>query len=79
MARIAGVNIPTNKQVQISLTYIHGIGRTSAVNICEAAGVEPTTRVNELSDADAAKIREIIDGEYTKEEKPEIDQRRIEP
>ncbi|WP_316015391.1 30S ribosomal protein S13 [Roseobacter sp. HKCCA0434] len=67
MARIAGVNIPTNKQVQIALTYIHGIGRSAAVEICEATGVEPTSRVNELSDADALKLREHIDANYTVE------------
>ena len=67
MARIAGVNIPTNKQVQIALTYIHGIGRTSAVEICKAVGIEPTTRVNELSDADALTLREHIDANYTVE------------
>ncbi|QPH52500.1 30S ribosomal protein S13 [Pontivivens ytuae] len=67
MARIAGVNIPTNKQVQIALTYIHGIGRSSARDICAATGIEPTTRVNELSDADALKIREHIDANMTVE------------
>ncbi|MGB0499296.1 MAG: 30S ribosomal protein S13 [Rubricella sp.] len=61
MARIAGVNIPTGKQVQIALTYIHGIGRTTATEICAATGVEPTTRVNDLSDADVLRIREHID------------------
>ncbi len=60
MARIAGVNIPTNKQVQIALTYIHGIGNSVAKEICEAIGVEPTRRVNELSDAEVLKMREHI-------------------
>ena len=64
MARIAGVNIPTGKNVGIALTYIHGIGRTSAANICEATGISATTRVNELSDADVLKIREHIDANY---------------
>ena len=64
MARIAGVNIPTHKQVQIALSYIHGIGRDSAVKICEATGIEGTRRVNELSDADVLKIREHIDGNF---------------
>ena len=67
MARIAGVNIPTNKQVQIALTYIHGIGRASAVEICTGTGIESTTRVNELSDADVLKIREHIDANLTVE------------
>ena len=61
MARIAGVNIPTHKQVQIALSYIHGIGRDTAVNICEATDIEGTRRVNELSDADVLKLREYID------------------
>ncbi len=64
MARIAGVNIPTHKQVQIALSYIHGIGRDSAVKICEATGIEGTRRVNELSDAEVLKIREHIDGNF---------------
>jgi len=61
LARIAGVNIPTHKQVQIALSYIHGIGRDTAVKICEATGIEGTRRVNELSDADVLKLREYID------------------
>ncbi len=64
MARIAGVNIPTHKQVQIALSYIHGIGRDSAVKICEATDIEGTRRVNELSDAEVLKIREHIDGNF---------------
>jgi small subunit ribosomal protein S13 len=61
LARIAGVNIPTNKQVQIALTYIHGIGRTTSTGILEATGIDPTRRVNELSDAEVLQIREHID------------------
>ena len=61
MARIAGVNIPTNKRVHIALTYIHGIGDTSAKGICEATGIDMTRRVNELSDAEVLSIREHID------------------
>lgn len=64
MARIAGVNIPTNKQVGISLTYIFGIGRTKALEILTTAGVPANRRVNEMSDADVAKVREIIDRDY---------------
>ncbi len=67
MARIAGVNIPTHKPVAIALTYITGIGRTSANNICEATGVDPTKRVNELLDNEVLKIREEIDSNYTVE------------
>ena len=61
MARIAGVNIPTHKQVQIALSYIHGIGRDTAVTICTETGIEGTRRVNELSDAEVLKVREYID------------------
>ncbi len=64
MARIAGVNIPTHKPVAIALTYITGIGRTSANNICEATGIDPTKRVNELLDNEVLKIREEIDSNY---------------
>ncbi|PPR28127.1 MAG: 30S ribosomal protein S13 [Alphaproteobacteria bacterium MarineAlpha10_Bin1] len=64
MARISGVNIPTNKQVGISLTYIFGIGRTRALKILEKAEVPADRRVMEMSDADVAKVREIIDRDY---------------
>ena len=64
MARIAGVNIPTHKQIGIALTYIHGIGRTSALKICEATSIENTKRVNELSDQDVLSIREHIDANF---------------
>ncbi len=64
MARIAGVNIPTNKRVEIALRYIHGIGPAMAREIIEKVGVEPSRRVNELSDAEVIKIRETIDADY---------------
>ena len=64
MARIAGVNIPTNKRVVISLTYIHGIGSTHAKQICEKVKIPGERRVNELSDAEVLKIREVIDQDY---------------
>lgn len=67
MARIAGVNIPTAKRVPIALTYITGIGTTSAEEICVAVGIEMTRRVNELSDTEVVKIREHIDANYTVE------------
>ena len=67
MARIAGVNIPTGKRTPIALTYIHGIGPSSAAQICEAVGVNPAQRVNELSDAEIMAIREYIDANYTVE------------
>ncbi|HCI07960.1 MAG: 30S ribosomal protein S13 [Ascidiaceihabitans sp.] len=67
MARIAGVNIPTAKRVPIALTYITGIGTTSAQAICEAVGIDATRRVNELSDDEVLKVREHIDANYTVE------------
>ncbi len=67
MARIAGVVIPTEKQVHIALTYIYGIGPKHASSILAAAKIEPTTRVKDLTEAEENKIREIIDSEYTVE------------
>jgi len=61
LARIAGVNIPTGKPVAIALTYIHGIGRTTARAICEQVGVPGDRRVNELTDDEVSRIRETID------------------
>ncbi|HEU0133458.1 MAG TPA: 30S ribosomal protein S13 [Allosphingosinicella sp.] len=64
MARIAGVNIPTNKRVVIALTYIHGSGRTKAVQIAEKLGISPERRVQDLSDQEVLQIRETIDAEH---------------
>ncbi len=64
MARIAGVNIPTNKRVQIALTYIHGIGTTKAKEICKTVGLADEMRVNALSDSEVVRIREVIDAEH---------------
>lgn len=64
MARIAGVNIPTAKRIEIALTYIHGIGRVKSREICEKAGLPLTKRVNELAESEVIKIREIIDRDY---------------
>jgi len=64
VARIAGVNLPTHKRVPIALTYITGIGHTSAKNICAAVSIEETRRLNELSDAEVVAIREHIDANY---------------
>lgn len=64
MARIAGVNIPTNKRVCIALRYIHGIGPAKANEICEKVGITAERRVNELSDAEVLQIRETIDSDY---------------
>jgi len=64
VARIAGVNIPTNKRVLIALRYIYGIGPANAVIICEQAGIPAEKRVNQLSDDEILRIREIIDRDY---------------
>ena len=67
MARIAGVNIPSEKQVEIGLTYVYGIGRTTSKAILAAAKIEPTTRVKDLSEADEQKLNKIISEQYTVE------------
>ena len=64
MARIAGVNIPSSKRLEIALTYIHGIGKAKSKELCEKAGLDPNLRVNKLQDSDVIKIREIIDASY---------------
>jgi len=64
VARIAGVNIPTGKRVEVALTYIHGIGRTKAAEIIKKAGVHYDRRVNQLTDDEVIHIRETIDKEY---------------
>lgn len=64
MARIAGVNIPTQKRTVIALQYIHGIGPKFAKEICEKVGIPPERRVNELTDAEVLQIRENIDRDY---------------
>ncbi len=67
MARIAGVVIPDDKQVQVSLTYIYGIGSKFARDILAAAKIEPTTRVKDLTEAEEQKLRDIIDKDYVTE------------
>ena len=67
MARISGVVLPAEKQVQIALTYIYGIGPKHASTILAAAKIEPTTRVKDLTEAEEQKIREIIDADYNVE------------
>ncbi|WP_240229323.1 30S ribosomal protein S13 [Devosia lacusdianchii] len=67
MARIAGVNIPTNKRVVIALQYIHGIGDKFAEDICTKVGIPLERRVNELTDAEVIQIRETIDRDYVVE------------
>jgi small subunit ribosomal protein S13 len=64
LARIAGVNIPTAKKIETALTYIFGIGRKTAQDICAKSGVNPEQRVQEMSEEDVAKIREVIDRDH---------------
>ena len=64
MARIAGVDLPRNKRIEISLTYIFGIGRTRAVEICEKAEVDLNTKTDHLSETEAIKLREVIEQNY---------------
>jgi len=67
VARIAGVNIPTNKRVLIALQYIHGIGPAKALEVCKKVDIDLSRRVNELSDAEVIRMREVIDAEMTVE------------
>ena len=67
MARIAGVNIPTNKRTLIALTYIHGIGQHTAQTICRSVNIDPSKRVNQLTDDEVSRIREYIDRTLTVE------------
>ncbi|HHY39822.1 MAG TPA: 30S ribosomal protein S13 [Syntrophaceticus sp.] len=64
MARIAGVDLPRDKRVDVALTYIYGIGRTSAREIIEKTGIDPATRVKDLTEEEVGKITEVIDKEY---------------
>lgn len=64
MARIAGVDIPRDKQVATSLTYIYGIGPSRSEAILDQAGIDPQTRVKDLSEVDVTRLRQIIDGDY---------------
>ncbi len=64
MARIAGVDLPRDKRVEIGLTYIYGIGRTSSLEILEKAGISPDIRVKDLSEDEVGAIRKIIDSEF---------------
>jgi small subunit ribosomal protein S13 len=64
MARISGIDLPKDKKVEIGLTYIFGIGRASALEILEKAGIDATLRIRDLSDADVNKLRQVIEKEY---------------
>jgi len=67
MARIAGVDIPNNKRVEIALTYIYGIGRKSANDILAQTGINPDTRAKDLTEDEIAKLRDVIENNYTVE------------
>ena len=67
MARIAGVDLPREKRIEIGLTYIYGIGRVSSNKILEAANVNPDTRVRDLTDEEVSRIRDVMDEHYTVE------------
>ena len=67
MARIAGVNIPTNKRVEVALTYIHGIGDTFSRQICEKVSIPAERRVSQLTESEISQIREVIDRDYVVE------------
>ena len=64
MARIAGIDLPRNKRIELALTYIYGIGRTSAHKICEKANVDLDTRTDQLSEGDVIRLRETIERDY---------------
>jgi small subunit ribosomal protein S13 len=64
VARIAGIDLPKNKRMEIALTYIYGIGRTTARKILEETGLDPSMKTDQLSEVDVAKIREVIDHSY---------------
>jgi small subunit ribosomal protein S13 len=64
MARIAGVDLPRNKRVEVGLTYIYGIGRSLSGDVLRKAGVDPNTRVNDLTESEITALREVIDREY---------------
>ena len=64
MARISGVDIPREKRLVISLTYVFGIGRTTAAQICEATGIDPNTRVRDLTDEEVNRVRSFVDQNY---------------
>ncbi|MBR2370902.1 MAG: 30S ribosomal protein S13 [Clostridia bacterium] len=67
MARIAGVDIPNNKRIEIALTYIYGIGRTSANKILAATGIDPDTRAKDLTEEQIANLRDVIENQYVVE------------
>ncbi len=67
MARISGVNIPLNKRVEVGLTYVYGIGRSTSNELLATAGISPDTYVRDLTEAEVTKLRDLIDADYTVE------------
>lgn len=67
MARIAGINIPLNKRIEVGLTYIYGVGQATSTQILRTTGVDPDTKVRDLTDDDVAKLRQAIDDQHTVE------------
>ncbi|MCW2999244.1 MAG: ribosomal protein [Solirubrobacterales bacterium] len=67
MARISGVNIPLNKRVEVGLTYVYGIGRSTSNELLATAGIAPDTYVRDLTEAEVTKLRDLIDSDYTVE------------
>lgn len=65
MPRIAGVDLPRDKRLEIALTYIYGIGRSSAKDICEKSGVSPDTRMRDITEEEVARLRDVIERDYT--------------
>jgi small subunit ribosomal protein S13 len=64
LARIAGIDLPRNKRIEVALTYIYGVGRSLSQDVLQKAGVDPNTRTDDLTDAEVGQIREVIDGGY---------------
>ena len=64
MARISGIDIPREKRLVVSLTYLYGVGPTTAANICEATGIDPSTRVKDLTDAEVAQLRSHVEDNF---------------
>jgi len=64
MARIAGIDLPRNKRIEISLTYIYGVGRTTAQKVCEMADVDPATKTDHLGESEVIKLREVIERDF---------------
>ena len=64
MARIAGIDLPRNKRIEISLTYLYGVGRRTALKVCELADVDPSTKTDHLNESEVIKLREVIERDF---------------